>query len=219
MKRVHWDEWELMFLEEAYKQGYPLKSIATFLNRTLSSVNKALIRQYIRVQHQEERKLKGRVIATHDAVDIIQNKVREKGYDIPIKEIPKNYFTQSMDIFSLLRSEIIYEPGEGININIEKDIKRENAPKKQDLVYFHTIDIILEWLQKQGFSVRKMPTRYMGPYQRSGHKGPWFEISMSGLLKRTPLILKSQSQLLLFVNKLRLKKALPPYYLRDVTEG
>ncbi len=211
MKRSSWESWEFAFLEEAYRQKYSLKEIATFLERSLAAINKVLIRSRIRERYQIERKATSQSFKKYNTLEMIYEELKRKGHSISLKKIsdrPQKKEKKNPDVAWLLRSEIVFEPG-------DMPIKKS---KKKEVFHFQTIDIVLEWLKDQGFTVRRVPESEVLPYIKSGHTGPWFEVYIPFLFKKSPRILKSQSQLLLLVNKMRLKKSLPPYYLSDVTE-
>lgn len=215
MKRAVWDSWEFTFLEEAYRQKHSLKEIAYFLGRSLASVNKMLIRHQIRERYQKERKATPRLSPKHKTLQTIQEELRKRGCNISLKKMPN--FSQKKEkkapeVSWLLYSEIVFEAG-----NIQSNFPMKKA-KRKEAFHFQTIDTVVEWIQGQGFAVRRVPENEILPYIKSGHVGPWFEIYIPFLFKKSPRILKSQSQLLLLVNKMRLKQSLPPYYLSDVTE-
>ncbi len=120
-----------------------------------------------------------------------------------------------------------------VEYDSDKFIKRENNIFLSPYVYPHVQQIVkknfknpesfvsfldvINWLQKKGFVLEKAQECSIGLNQY-GTREVFYKIKLPCIFQSSPLALKTQVQIVILANKLRLKESLPLFHVTEVTQ-
>ncbi|MBS0185101.1 MAG: hypothetical protein JSS34_01915 [Proteobacteria bacterium] len=235
MSKMSWTEEEIDFLRNAYQVGLSLKEMGYFLNRSVTAINKALHRFSIRKKEIRLKKPKdtnGDI--RQEMMESIMQMSKRRGQALDClrleRSAQKDYLAQGIykdrRNFRDLSADVLMS-----GIYQENDISEKEGyhgsfssyerVKKKKISYGHLekfvfFEDVLIWLTQKGFILEKVHHEFISKdvfhLSRPLYKltGPFYEA-------HTHHSFKTESQLLLFANKIRLKEALPLFYVFDVT--
>ncbi len=233
MSKMSWTEEEVDFLRKAYQAGLSLKEMGYFLKRSVTAVNKALYRFSIRKKEIRLKKPKnsnGEV--RHEIMQSIMETSKKREQNLACLRIEdferKKYLTR--EIFSDYHNRDLSPHGHLSEIFQDETLFEEGIyndfslvcgrVKKKKILYRHPekfvfFEDVLRWLVHRGFRVEKIHREVF--LEDSLMSIPLYKITMPFYEKEVSNSFKTEAQLLLFANKIRLKEALPLFYVFNIT--
>ncbi|HQS84997.1 MAG TPA: hypothetical protein PLY23_08930 [Alphaproteobacteria bacterium] len=235
MSKMSWTEEEVDFLRKAYQTGLSLKEMGYFLKRSVTAVNKALYRFSIRKKEIRLKKPKdssGEV--RHEIMQSIMETSKKREQNLACLRIEdfekKKHLTRETfsdypnrkdlsphgHLSEIFQDETLFEEGTYSDFSLVC-----GRVKKKKILYRHPekfvfFEDVLRWLAHRDFRIEKIHQEFFleDSFQASL---PLYKITMPFYEKETPHSFKTEAQLLLFANKIRLKEALPLFYVFNIT--
>lgn len=218
--RKTWTIQEISYLRRAYAHAVPLKEMQTTLNRSIASINKALIRFEIR--HEMETPLKERRKGGDAGKKVFLKKARTTATPEEVRELQAALSPGLTRYYKRWQSHARYALVEGATsfarrVDGKPPSQHRIAPppgaRRTRVAGLYWVDFpkVLEWLHYIRVRIFYVPEGPLGPDH-------CYEVVDQRLfVGEREYGYKTKTQILLMANKMRLARNLPIFYVADVT--
>lgn len=218
-----WTEEEIALLKDVFETGYSLKEMANLLNRSVTGISKALSRFGIRAavtlkNPVSSRRKRGR--APHTTITQLLLKRRalntQKKNALPLpllQEILRS--THAVEA----EPSWIHRPTRREHTLPYAAVSRMKHGRQHPRNVECTLSFgeLISWLHVQGFVIREQKASYQ--CVNNVRSAPCtYKVSLRGIFTHCVERTFTPGQLLTLTNKIRLKLALPPFFVESLTE-
>lgn len=218
--RKTWTVQEISYLRCAYAQAVSLKEMERTLNRSISSINKALIRFQLR--QEVETSLKERRKGSASAEKVCLKKARSTSTPEEVQQLQAALTPGLTRYYKRRHRHARYALVEGTTpfakrVDAQPSPRHRIAPppgsRKTRVAGLYWVDFpkVLEWLHYIRVRIFYVPEGPLGPDH-------CYEVLDQRLfVGEREYGYKTKTQILLMANKMRLARNLPIFYVADVT--